>query len=209
MLNQSDVVTRVGTTRKTILVDELNSTALSCMVANTGVEANEDGRKIVKAGTPLYGSLTARDTAFTTSATGEAAKATASVPTGQTGVTAAAVVVATFGTAVGGIGDRYTFIATVDTTTTWKLEGETVDLATYGITPTGTADNGDKITVIYTPAGPAEPVGIILHDVDVTKGTANSQVVIDGTIDVSKLESDVVTMVNAVASKLPTIKFVK
>lgn len=125
MLNQSDVVTRVGTTRKTILVDELNSTALSCMVTNTGVEADSEGKKIVKAGTPVAGDLKARDTAFTVAADGTNA------------------------------------------------------------------------------------VGVILHDVDVTKGTANSQVVIDGTIDVSKLESDVVTMVNAAASKLPTIKFVK
>ena len=125
MLNQSDVTTRVGTTRKTILVDELNSTALSCMVTNTGVEANGEDKKIVKAGTPVAGDLKARDTAFTVAADGTNA------------------------------------------------------------------------------------VGVILHDVDVTKGTANSQVVIDGTIDVSKLESDVVTMVNAAASKLPTIKFVK
>lgn len=209
MLNQTGITRVAGTTRKTILIAPELAFSLSCMVENTGVTAGEDGRKVVKAGTPVYGSLTARDTAFTTSATEEAAKATASVPTGQTGITAATVVAATFGTAVGGIGDRYTFIATVDSTTTWKLEGETVDLATYGITPTGTADNGDKITVIYTPAGSAEPVGIILHDVDVTKGTANSQVVIFGFVDISKLEESVATTVQSMEEKLPKITFVK
>lgn len=125
MLNQSTVKTTIGTTRKTILVDEFNSTALSCMVSNTGVEANSKGRKIVKAGTPVAGSLTARETAFTVAADGTGA------------------------------------------------------------------------------------VGVVLHDVDVTEGTANSQVVIFGFIDVSKLESDVVTMVNAAAAKLKMIQFVK
>ena len=125
MLNQSTVKTTIGTTRKTILVDEFNSTALSCMVANTGVEANSKGRKIIKAGTPVAGSLTARETAFTVAADGTGA------------------------------------------------------------------------------------VGVVLHDVDVTEGTANSQVVIFGFIDVSKLESDVVTMVNVAAAKLKMIQFVK
>lgn len=125
MLNQSTVKTTTGTTRKTILVDEFNSTALPCMVSNTGVQANSEGKKIVKAGTPVAGSLTARETAFTVAADGTGA------------------------------------------------------------------------------------VGVVLHDVDVTGGTANSQVVIFGFIDVSKLESDVVTMVNAAAANLKMIQFVK
>ena len=52
-------------------------------------------------------------------------------------------------------------------------------------------------------------VGVILHDVDVTKGTANSQVVIFGFIDVSKLDETVVPMVTAAADKLKMIQFVK
>lgn len=69
MLNQSSVVTVEGTTRKTILVDEMNSTAFSCKVANTGVSADSDGKKIVKAGTPISGDLTARGTAFVKAST--------------------------------------------------------------------------------------------------------------------------------------------
>lgn len=65
MLNQTKVSITSGTTRKTILVDEKNSTAVSCMIANTGVSADSNGKKIVKAGTPLAGSLKARGTAFT------------------------------------------------------------------------------------------------------------------------------------------------
>ena len=93
MLNQSEVTRRQGTTRKTILVDEFNSTALSCMVSDTGV-SEENGRKLIKAGTPVAGDLQNRQTPFTVAADGTGA------------------------------------------------------------------------------------VGVILHDVDVTKGTANSQVVI-------------------------------
>lgn len=209
MLNQGGITKTSGTTRNIILMAPELAFSISCKVANTGIEADGNGKKLVKAGTPLYGSLTARDIAFTVSASGTAASATASVPTGQTGVTAAAVVAATFGAAVGGIGDRYTFVATVDATptTTWKLEGETVDLATYGITPTGTAANGDKITVIYTPAAEAEPVGIILHDVDVTGGTQNAQVVTFGFVDASKLETAVATaLANATPKGITIVK---
>lgn len=71
MLNNPNIVTETGGTRKTILVDELNSTAFSCMVANTGISADSDGKKIAKAGTPLTGNLTARGTAFTKASTTE------------------------------------------------------------------------------------------------------------------------------------------
>lgn len=125
MLNQTTVRTVSGTTRKTILVDENNSTALSCIVADTGVEANADGRKIVKAGTPVAGSLTERQTPFTVSKDG------------------------------------------------------------------------------------ANAVGVILHDVDVTAGPANSQVVFFGFIDISKLEADVVTMIKAAESKMKMIQLVQ
>lgn len=125
MLNQTGITTKEGMTRKTILVDEKNSTAFSCKISNTGVDADANGKKIVKAGTPVVGDLTLRDTPFT--------------------------------------------VAT-----------------------------GDDAT------------GIILHDVDVTAGVANSQVVVFGFIDISKLESDVVTKLTVNIKKaLNMIKFVK
>lgn len=137
MLNQTGVKITQGTTRKTILVDEMNSMALSCMVANTGVTADSTtGKKIVKAGTPLAGSLLARGTAFTVAK---------------------------------------------DTT------------------------SGDT-----TPVTTSDAVGVLLHDVDVTAGAANAQVVIFGFIDVSKLDSDVVTkLTDAAKSNMKMIQFVK
>lgn len=208
MLNQGGITKTSGTTRNIILMAPELAFAISCKVANTGIEADANGKKLVKAGTPLYGSLTARDTAFTVSASGTAASATASVPTGQTGVTAAAVVAATFGAAVGGIGDRYTFVAVTESdAVVWQLEGQTVDLTAYGITLTGDATAGNKVTVIYTPAADAEPVGIILHDVDVTGGTQNAQVVTFGFVDANKLETAVATaLANATPKGITIVK---
>lgn len=72
MLNQTSITKQSYGTRKTILVDELNSTAFSVVVSSAGVKADDNGRKIIKAGTPLTGSLLARNTAFkVASTTGE------------------------------------------------------------------------------------------------------------------------------------------
>lgn len=70
-------------------------------------------------------------------------------------------------------------------------------------TVTQTAEGGTASTT-------KTAVGIIRHDVDVTKGNANSQVVIFGTVDVSKLDSDVVGMItDDVKTALRMIQFVK
>lgn len=127
MLNQTGVESNVyGAPEKTILVDEFNSTSVSIVVANTGVSAGDDGKKIIKAGTPVYGSLRARNTAFT----------------------------------------------------------------------------------IAGSAG-AKPAGVILHDVDVTAGNANSQIVIFGTIDVSKVDATTATTLIAAEANLKMIQLVQ
>lgn len=70
MLNQSGVTTVNATTPKTILWAPETAVAVPCVVADTGIVAGSDGKKIIQAGTPLAGDLTARNTAFTKSATG-------------------------------------------------------------------------------------------------------------------------------------------
>lgn len=45
--------------------------SVGVLVSNSGISAGADGRKVVKAGTPLAGSLEARGTAFTKAATTE------------------------------------------------------------------------------------------------------------------------------------------
>ena len=105
--------------------------SLPCIIGNTGVTA-VDGKKILKAGTPLTGNITARDTAFT--------KATTS-------------------------GDA---------------------------TKTSNA------------------VAILLHDVDVTDGTANGTIVLAGCIDLLKLDSATQALIDdATKTALSRIIFVK
>lgn len=65
-----------------------------------------------------------------------------------TGVTAASVVAATFGTKVGKSGS---YVFGYDGSN-WKLDGATVTITEYGITITGTAASGDKVTVVYVKA---------------------------------------------------------
>lgn len=112
-LNQGGITRVSAMSEKQILSAPELAYSLPCKIANTGVTA-VDGKKVVKAGTPIYGSLTARDTAFTVS---------------------------------GGAG--------------------------------------------------ATPTGIMLHDVDVTTGTKNTQVCAFGFVDISKLETDVATALAA------------
>ena len=45
--------------------------SVGVLVSNSGISAGSDGKKIVKAGTPLTGSLEARGTAFTKASTTE------------------------------------------------------------------------------------------------------------------------------------------
>ena len=126
MLNQNGIKKTSAVTRKVILIAPELAFSLSCKVASTGVQAGADGKKIIKAGTPLAGNIEARDTAFTVA------------------------------------------------------------------------------------GAEATPCGILLHDVDVTEGTANAQFVIFGFIDSTKLEASVTEMLTpAMKAKLPKITFVK
>ena len=65
MLNQSGVTKTTGLSRKTILYDTKLFFALSVIISNAGVEADSEGKKVIKAGTPIAGSLTNRDVPFT------------------------------------------------------------------------------------------------------------------------------------------------
>lgn len=177
MLNQTGVTKVSGVTRKTILVDELNSTAFSCVVSNAGVTANSEGRKIIKAGTPLVGDLTNRNAPFAISG----ASVESYVKTTDTTITSSK--------------DYYTRSDSKPYTYTKVESPQLSDIGTYYEKVTSTASN---------------VVGLAHHDVDVTKGPSNSGVIVFGFIDVSKLDSDVVSMLTSdVKSKLNMIKFVK
>ena len=57
-----------ATTTKQILFATQPSMSVGVVLGNTGVSADSNGKKILKAGTPLKGSLEARGTAWTLSA---------------------------------------------------------------------------------------------------------------------------------------------
>lgn len=101
--------------------------AVPIELANTSVVAGTEGKKIAKAGTPVYGSLKARETPFTV--------------TGAEGAT---------------------------------------------------------------------PAAVLLHDVDVTDGTANTQAVIHGFINMNKLDATTAALITGgVETALPMISFLK
>lgn len=114
-----------GAPEKQILIGQdsyFNS--LSAVIKDTGVSADTNGKKIVKAGTPLYGDIEDRDAGFAIS-------------------------------------------------------------------------------------GEGNPVGIILHDTDVTAGDENGTIVLAGCVDLLKLETAVQSSISSVKSYLPRIIFVK
>ena len=109
---------------KNILVAPELAFTISVKVSNSGVSAGADGKKIVKAGTPLEGNIEARGTAFT--------------------------------------------------------------------------------------VGKTTPVGVCLHDVDVTNGDANATAVLSGVIDLNKIDSTTLAQLDATAkTALNKIIFIK
>ena len=69
-LNQGGITKTTGYAEKQILSAPELAYTLPCRLANTGVTA-VDGKKVIKAGTPISGSLEARDTAFVVASTTE------------------------------------------------------------------------------------------------------------------------------------------
>lgn len=71
MLNNTGItkVSAVAPNQILFFVDP--QVSVSVIVNNTGISAGDDGKKIIKAGTPVTGDLTARGTAFTKASTTE------------------------------------------------------------------------------------------------------------------------------------------
>lgn len=122
------VTNTYGAPEKHILIaNDSYMVTLGAIIKATGVTAGSDGRKIVKAGTPLYGDIEKRDTGFT-------------------------------------------------------IAG----------------------------AQGANPVCVLMHDVDVTAGDENGTIVIAGCVDLLKLEASVKTaLTSSIKAALPRIIFVE
>lgn len=119
------VTETLGAPEKHILIaNQSYMVTLPGVIKATGVTAGDDGRKVVKAGTPLYGDIENRDAGFAISGSGN-------------------------------------------------------------------------------------PVGVIMHDTDVTAGDDNGTIVLAGCVDLLKLDSAVQSAVASVKANLPRIIFVK
>ncbi len=110
-----------------LIANDSYMVTLPAIIKATGVSAGTDGKKIVKAGTPIYGDIEKRDTGFTIS--------------GSQG---------------------------------------------------------------------ANPVAVVMHDVDVTAGDENGTIVLAGVVDLLKLETSVKTaLTSSIKAALPRIIFVE
>lgn len=235
MLNNPNVVTVEGTTRKTILVDEMNSTAFSCKVVNTGVDADASGRKIVKAGTPIAGDLEDRGTAYTKAATTSGTKgtwtlqittafaadekitidgvdytckATESVEDKQFAGANANAQAASLKKMIES--DKFDVTVSTDTLTFTQKVADSTGTGPVASKTATTGAIGDVTAGTPAVDGTNNATGILLHDVDVTDGTKNAQVVVFGFIDMNKLEADVQTLItNQVRQNLRMIQFVR
>lgn len=65
MLNHTGITKVTAVAPNQILFNVEHQLSVGIMCGNTGVTANTEGKKILKAGTPMTGTLTKRDTAFT------------------------------------------------------------------------------------------------------------------------------------------------
>ena len=82
------IKTVAGTATKQILFATQPSMSVGVVVGNAGVNADSEGKKILKAGTPLKGSLEARGTAWTLSADSSGSNPTVGVLLHDVDVTA-------------------------------------------------------------------------------------------------------------------------
>ena len=208
MLNRSGVKSTTYGAPRQILANVDLQASVGCVVSQSiGTVVND--KKIAKAGTPVAVDFENRTLPVTASRQAVNESATATV-TG-TGVTAASVTAATFGAKVDNVDGTYEFEADVaDSTTTWKLDGTTVTLSAYGITSTGTAADGDKISVAYVSAKAAlNANAVLLHDVDVTAGDANGTALYFGIVNYNRLDSDVQALVSCGVNVVGAVSIIK
>ena len=225
-----------GAPQKQILVADETAVTFGAQVGNTGIDADANGRKILKAGTPLYGNLLDRDTAFVKATTTDGTKAVWSVQIttafdtdevltieGVNYTCAAAEDVEgkkfAGANAAAQVTSLKKMVATDDYTVggssdTLTLTQKIVDTTDEGPTVSKTATTGAFTKTKTTSAvdGSTNANAVILHDVDVTAGDENGTIISTGHIDLLKLDDDVKAMIpsSVIASlKAEGIKFIR
>lgn len=214
--------TESAITPGTILFNREPMVAISAIVSNSGLVADSDGKKILKAGTPVYGLLSNRALAFV-KATQLAAIAKASFVFAATHACSAngnvsvqlgfraavSIAVTTAGqdtiakvaTAIAG-GTYPGWSAAVDEDDDTKVIFTATDpgeqpAPVFGYAATGVTGTAGAVT--QPRAASSNAVGIMLHEVDVTEGNKNTQILIFGFANLGKIENGVVAAADIAA----------
>lgn len=192
--------------------------SVGIIVDDADVSAGDDGRKIVKAGTPMYGSLLDRATPFTVTGSDTDPSVVTEIGNSSTpqavGITAATVTASTFATKVNNVGGSYAVtykspsIGTSDGWDFWALGTSDAPIATditlsdYGIVVTGTPEADDYVEITLTAGVDDKAQGVLLHDVDVTAGDNNGTLLIFGFVNANRIDTETQTALFAAASDL-------
>lgn len=220
MLNKTGITKTTAVASNQILMFTEPQVGVSIMVDNTGISAGDDGKKIIKAGTPVTGDLTARGTSFTKASTSSGTKGTWTVEittafandekivingvTYTKGATQSATDKVFSGSSateqatslVAIVSDsRFTLTNSSGVITfTQKLADSTGAAPT--VTKTATTGAIGDVTAGTSPVdGTNNAVGVLLHDVDVTAGDANATLLLFGFVDLNKLDTTTATSI--------------
>lgn len=220
MLNKTGITTTSAVAPNQILMFTEPQVGVSIMVDNTGIDAGDDGKKIIKAGTPVSGDLTNRESAFTKATTTSGTKGTWTceittafandekiVINGVTytkGATQSATDKVFSGSSATEQATSLVAIVSDSRFTLTNSSGvitftqKVADSAGSAPTVTKTATTGaigDVTDGTAAVDGTSNAVGVLLHDVDVTAGTANATLLLFGFVDLNKLDTATATSI--------------
>jgi len=232
MLNQTGITKVTGAAPKQILFNVQNQMAVGVKVSkNIATYVEENGKKIIKAGTPLTGDLTDRSNAFTLGMSAGTKgvftvqittafandekitiegvdytkKASESVENKQfSGSTAAEQVTSLLKMVVT---DDYDVAAVSGATDKIGFTQKIANASDQsGPTVSKTSSTGaiGSVTKVTTPVdGSSSAVGILLHDVDITEDNANGSLLIWGFVNLDRLDEATANLIsNQVKSSL-------
>lgn len=215
------IIKEYGVDKNILVAPELAMT-VGARVADTGLSADADGKKILYAGTPLFGNIQDRNTGFVKAATSGAVAGvytaklttefvdkdlisidgtiyecatTADAETKKFAVGASAADQAASIQAIA-VSANYAITVTGDTLTfTQKVASEELGAPVIEVDADATGDFGDIGTTTPAENGASNAVAVLLHDVDVTSAEQNATIILNGTVDLLKLTTATASLI--------------
>ena len=213
MFNNTGIKRETAVAVNQILAFVEPQASVGVVVNNTNVDADSDGKKIIKAGTPVYGDLTARTTAFTKASTTTGTKGTwtveittafandekivingvtytkGSTQSADDKVFAGADAAAQATSLVAIVSDaNFTLTNSSGVITFTQKVADSAGSAPV-VTKTATTGAIGSVTAGTTPVdGVSNAVGVLVHDVDVTAGNNNATLLIFGFVNLDRLD---------------------